>query len=73
VTVAGLTIENGLSLVHLHGAAEFGADEASLSTLRRLIGELKALEAAIMAAPGSERPTAAAEEPAPLEFVDNPF
>lgn len=71
--VAGLTIENGIGTVTLHGAMTLSPDRDSLDLIRALRQKLDEIENSavrVMLAKGSRdmRP-----RPEPLEQVDNPF
>lgn len=68
-TIGGLTVENGLSSLVLHGSLEIGRTEEGLAVVRHLIKLLGAVEASII----EEHVAVLQVEAALVDEVENPF
>ncbi len=68
-TIGGVTVENGLSSLSLHGSIVIGRNEEDLAAVRYLIALLGTIEASMLEAPFSEVQVEAAR----VDEVENPF
>ncbi len=68
-TIGGLTVENGLSSLVLHGSLEIGRTEEDLAAVRHLIKLLGTIEASIIEGPAAVIQVEAAR----VDEVGNPF
>lgn len=71
VTVGGLTLENGIGEVLIHGADTIRRDGDSLFRIRAFIQRLTEIESALMRDLDGDGP--ASTEIVPPAVVDNPF
>jgi hypothetical protein len=71
--VGGLTIENGLSSVIVHGSITLSPDAVSLGQIRVLQRQLAELESALASKIEEGASVGAADQVLILETVDNPF
>jgi hypothetical protein len=70
--VGGLTIENGIGSVVVHGSMTLSPDDASLEQLKALRERISELESALASAIEEGAFSGAVTVPV-LETVDNPF
>jgi hypothetical protein len=68
-TFGGLTVENGIASIVLHGDIVIGRSEGDLAAVRSLAALFARIEAAIVAGAGTDVPAEAAR----VDEVENPF
>lgn len=73
ITVGGITIENGLGRLVVHGAMTIVADETSLNQIRALKERLGEVESALSSAIESGAFPVSDDDGPELETVNNPF